>query len=94
MVQSGKRERLITDGVCPGHAAFVVCLLGAELANVVNEAALLAVRSGETEVGQEALELALERTRHAKSMAGGAAGISIAGVHLNSGTPPQPPPTH
>lgn len=35
---------------------------------MVNEAALLAVRGGDTEVGQTPLEHAIERTRHAKSM--------------------------
>ncbi|MCL2770207.1 MAG: AAA family ATPase, partial [Solirubrobacterales bacterium] len=40
--------------LCPGFS-------GAELANVVNEAALLTVRGGEVQIGQHALEEAIDR---------------------------------
>jgi cell division protease FtsH len=41
---------------------------GADLANLVNEAALLAVRSGATLVSQECFEAAMERTRRARAL--------------------------
>ena len=41
-------------------------LCGAELANIVNEAALLAVRGGETHVGERHLLAAARRVRAAK----------------------------
>ena len=42
---------------------------GAELANLVNEAALLAVRGGGAEVSQECFEAALEKSRQSRVLA-------------------------